>query len=185
MDYKMSYIEGISFMKRLCSNRDRNGAKSVFIPESKVFPELKIVYPGRKQDGDYRLELSGSNNPPCHTDICELLHNLIKNKACNYSELVSLLDDIYNNGTNINIQKYSYSDTERLVALIYWITLQDEINYPQPRYQGRRMPFCRYFEAVYCAENDDFTLADVFDRCNNSGYVPSLYNISSSPSFYY
>lgn len=98
--------------------------------------------------------------------------------------MVSLLDDIYQNGTNIDISKYSYSETERLAALIYWITLQDEINYPQPRYNGRRMPFCRYFEAVYCAKNNDFTLEDVCKRCNNRRHVPALYSISKAPSFY-
>jgi hypothetical protein len=37
--------------------------------------------------------------------------------------------------------------------LIKWIALQEDINYP-PRhgYQGRRMTFARYHEAVLCAE---------------------------------
>lgn len=145
---------------------------------------MQIIYPGYKKPGDYRLELSSMAKPPCHTYMCNYLHDIIIEQKCDYEQMVSLLDDIYQNGTNIDISKYSYSETERLAALIYWITLQDEINYPQPRYNGRRMPFCRYFEAVYCAKNNDFTLEDVCKRCNNRWHVPALYSISKAPSFY-
>jgi hypothetical protein len=40
-----------------------------------------------------------------------------------------------------------------LALSIKWIALQEDINYPPRRgFQGRRMPFARYHEAVLCAE---------------------------------
>ena len=53
---------------------------------------------------------------------------------------------------------------EELVAVIKWIALQEDINYPMPRYEGRRMPFARYLEAIYCAEAADRDLTEVIRR---------------------
>jgi hypothetical protein len=42
-----------------------------------------------------------------------------------------------------------------LTHIISWIALQEDINYPISNgYQGRRMPFYRYFEAINCALAD-------------------------------
>jgi hypothetical protein len=43
---------------------------------------------------------------------------------------------------------------EELIAVVKWIALQEDINYPMPRFEGRRMPFARYLEAIYCAEGN-------------------------------
>jgi hypothetical protein len=40
---------------------------------------------------------------------------------------------------------------EELIALVKWVALQEDINYPMPKCEGRRMPFARYAEAVHCA----------------------------------
>ena len=40
--------------------------------------------------------------------------------------------------------------TAELSDLIPWIALQEDINYPSSHHQGRKMPFYRYLEAVYC-----------------------------------
>lgn len=182
MDIKWNYDEGIKNMKDKC----KNGNKGVFCPEPNIYPELEIHYPGYKKQGDYRLVISTLSSPPSHIDICDCLYDKVKNKNCNYEELKRLLEDIYLNGTTINTINYKIYNVEKIIALIYWITLQDEINYQQPRFQGRKMPFCRYFEAIYCAKysNADFTIEDVHDRCNNRGYIPSLYQINFSPCFY-
>ena len=67
------------------------------------------------------------------------------------------------------------------------MTLQDEINFPQPRSQERRMPFSRYFEAIYCAAFNDapYTIENVMQRCNNIGMVPRPYKLKNTPEFYY
>ncbi|MFH1689138.1 MAG: hypothetical protein ABIE42_02740 [Candidatus Eisenbacteria bacterium] len=39
-----------------------------------------------------------------------------------------------------------------LIAVVKWITLQEDINYPMEQgFEGRRMPFARYIEAVHSA----------------------------------
>lgn len=39
-----------------------------------------------------------------------------------------------------------------VISVVKWIALQEDIKYPMPRYEGRRMPFARYLEAIHCAE---------------------------------
>lgn len=63
-------------------------------------------------------------------------------------------------------QQWNYN-LDELTNLICWIVLQEDINYPMPRYQGRRMPFYRYLETLYCARNpqdQQHTLANVIER---------------------
>ena len=177
----MNYIEGINYMKNLCKN-----GKGVLSPEDS-YPELKIHYPGYKKHGDYRMEIEGNNYVPKHTDVCICLYNMLKKNQCDFVELKKLLIDIYENGTNVCAENYKIPKVKKIVSIIYWITLQDEINYPQPKYKGRRMPFSRYFEAILCTqkEYEYFTLENVLERCNNRGTIPTLYNITDAPNFYY
>ena len=52
-----------------------------------------------------------------------------------------------------------------LSDIIPWIALQEDINYPMPKFQGRRMPFCRYMEAIYCAAHPgDRKISHVISR---------------------
>ena len=46
-----------------------------------------------------------------------------------------------------NARSYSISEASDLIP---WVAMQEDMNYPMPRYEGRRMPFARYMEAVYC-----------------------------------
>jgi hypothetical protein len=79
----------------------------------------------------------------------------------------SLLDEIEKAHGSKNYQRsgnqWDYTIDE-LVALIKWISLQEDINYPIPNYQGRRMPFARYWEAIYCAEAETHQLPEVIKR---------------------
>jgi hypothetical protein len=60
---------------------------------------------------------------------------------------------------------------EELFNSIFWIVLQEDINYPMPRYQGRKMPFSRYLEALYCFESEH-SLDEVIDRALVEGRPP-------------
>lgn len=84
-----------------------------------------------------------------HSDICRILYDYIKSNQYSYTVLVQFLEDIYYNGTKTC---YVDPDLEYLQNLIFWITLQEEINYPStnPRYAGRNLAYCRYVEAIYC-----------------------------------
>ena len=96
-------------------------------------------------------------------------------------ELISKLNEqhlsknkIFRQDGNAN---WNYS-LDELTFVIMWIVLQEDINYPRPRYQGRQMPFYRYVEAI--ALNDDsvetnYTLSDVIDRTLQHDKVPPLY----------
>lgn len=53
---------------------------------------------------------------------------------------------------------------EELFVSIKWIVLQEDINYPMPRYLGRKMPFCRYVEALQVASGNGHTLQEVIQR---------------------
>jgi len=61
---------------------------------------------------------------------------------------------------------------EELFSSIFWIVLQEDINYPMPRYQGRKMPFSRYLEALHCFESNH-TLDEVISRALLEGYPPN------------
>ncbi len=72
--------------------------------------------------------------------------------------------------------------------LIYWTTLQEDINYPRIKgYAGINLAFCRFFEAIYCTQPlCNFNIEDVQMRCNNhNGIRPLLYQIDNSPDFYH
>jgi hypothetical protein len=61
---------------------------------------------------------------------------------------------------------------EELFNSIFWIVLQEDINYPMPRYQGRKMPFSRYLEALYCFDSKH-SLDEVIERALIEGRPPS------------
>lgn len=98
--------------------------------------------------------------------------------------LRNFLIDVYYNGTNT---AYRNHQLEYLKNLIYWITLQEEINYPHSKgYAGRNLAFCRFFEAIYATQSEcNFTVQEVQNRCNNHGRnKPNLYDLPTSPTFY-
>lgn len=50
---------------------------------------------------------------------------------------------------------------------IYWIILQEDINFPPPRKMGIRMPLIRYIEGAIAAVHPKLlSLAQVFNRTN-------------------
>lgn len=65
-----------------------------------------------------------------------------------------------------NYQK-NYTMTELAVALT-WIVLQEDINYPRPRFEGRQMPFYRYVEAIALADPNIQTNYDIIEVANRT-----------------
>lgn len=61
---------------------------------------------------------------------------------------------------------------EELFNSIFWIVLQEDINYPMPRYQGRKMPFSRYLEALHCFDSKH-SLDEVIERALTEGRPPT------------
>lgn len=63
---------------------------------------------------------------------------------------------------------------DELFHSMLWIALQEDINYPMPRYEGRRMPFARYLEAIW-SQKPPVDLANVIKRALEHT-VPSKWN---------
>lgn len=170
----MNYTEGINHMLQLSKSHGN------FSP----FNGIVINYPGYKRPGDYKLTVNGGTAPK-HEDISTMLYNLIYSNTYTFQQLKDFLIDIYYNGTNTF---YTNNDLQYLQHLIYWITLQEEINYPRSLgYAGINLAFCRFIEAIYCTQpNINFTIRTVKNRCNNHGTnKPQLYNLPNAPIFYH
>ena len=170
----MNYNQGVQYMLTFV------GKEGSFDP----CDGITINYPGYKKPGDYRLTVN-DGRAPSHSAICSYLHNLINSGRFSFEELQNFLSDVYSNGTTTN---YTDICLDELKHLIYWITLQEEINYPRSKnYAGINLAFCRFFEAIYATQpTNDLTLNEVKNRCNNHGSnKPDLYDIDNEPTFYH
>lgn len=209
----MTYQQGVLFMKNAVKNAiNKNEYANTHSPYNQSGVSIKILYPGYKQNGgDYRMVINGSS-PPKHTDIVNNFHQMTtisissinQNNANNpaitpnrikaliiseINQIIDFLDSIYINGLNHVTTLGSNEDI--LKNIIYWITLQEDINYPRPKFRGIRLSYCRFYEGILSAfDSNLFPLATVHSRTNNHGKgVPSLYNNIPTgikrPSFYY
>lgn len=170
----MNYTNGVKYMQSLANS---NGS---FSP----YKDITITYPGYKKAGDYRVTIQNTH-VPTHSDICKALYDLILKNNYTYTTLCDFLNDVYTNGTDT---EYTDSTLEKLQNIIYWITLQEEINYPRNNnFAGINLPFCRFYEAIYSTQpQSNLLISTVQSRCNNYGRSkPKLFTISNAPSFYH
>lgn len=168
----MNFKEGIKHIKDLVDELE-DGEKSSF-----EFGELTIDYPGRKDKADYRVSINGV--APTHEDMMRELHALTTQE--NYKAIIEFLDDVYTNGLDAT----STALPKKYVEKLYWLTLQEDINYPPPS-MGRKLPFQRYYEGVISKLPNGLNVDMVARRTNNHGMGrPPLYPIESYPlpSFY-
>ena len=81
-------------------------------------------------------------------------------KLCDYNydkpnkELIESVDYIHNKYNKLflkegNTFNYSIEDLSKLIPII---VIQEDINYPPPKYEGRKMSFYRYMEALFCED---------------------------------
>lgn len=138
---------------------------------------LEIKYPGRKNGGlDYRLSLN--NFSVRHTDLVRIIYNLSNSGF--QREALDFLVDINRNGLHanhnlplprVNIENLQLNP-EQLKTLIFWVTLQENFNYPAPKL-GIRMPFYRYIEAIIAQVQPDLlSLDNVLYRTDYRGTPP-------------
>ena len=171
----MTYQEGVKRVKDWIDN----GVDSPI----DIFDGISLKYPGKKRQYDYFLECDFINNPR-HPDVYNYLIENIIDMNFSYHEAINMLEEVYKNGiTNPSINPR----LEKCKQLIYWITLQEEINYPESQgYKGVRLPLSRYFEALYVTFEDELApLEEIDRRSNNHGQsVPPLYNIRNKPVYY-
>lgn len=160
----MDYQQGIEFMKELC-NEVQTGE-----PQSFNVGDLRIVYPGKKSEGDYILFRNGI--APTHENVVTYIYNAISSNKENFSKFLVELEHLYLYGLNSKYPFLPQKDKD----LIFWITLQEEINYPQPRYNGRKLIYQRYFEGLLAAIGH-IPIKEVIDR-TNSNSIPVLYDLN-------
>jgi len=169
----MNYPEGVEHMKGLVSKLKPGKVASFSVGV------LKINYPGKKKNGDYQVSIDGV--APTHTDIVNEVYTATSKE--NIHDIIELLDDVYQNGLNATSNILPRAFIEKL----YWITMQEEINYPQPKFKGRKLPFQRFYEAALAKVSHDLDLKRVHIRTNNHGVgTPRLLKVKGYPipSFY-
>lgn len=173
----MNYAQAETWFLGLCRPLNSTQLYAQFFYPIPTLNPLKIEYPGYKNNGlDYRLSLNNFNIP--HTEIVRVIYNL---STSNYHhEITEFLIDINQNGLLANhnrtlpiVQIAGISlNVEQFKALIFWVTLQENFNYPAPKL-GIRMPFYRYIEAVIAARHPDLiTLQAVLYRTGYKGKPP-------------
>ncbi|MGL5125236.1 MAG: hypothetical protein ACRC6U_04530 [Fusobacteriaceae bacterium] len=165
----MDFIQGIAFIKSLPKTSLLHGN---CINQG----NLKIFYPGYKGNNDYKVEMM-NGKVPTHYDICLEIYNSVN--SLNYNSYVKFIEDVYTHGLNS-----TNNLNDDLKNLIYWVSLQEDINYPPPK-KGRNLAFCRYYEAILSKQQNTLSLETLKLRCNNHTQgIPTLYNISNTPIFY-
>jgi hypothetical protein len=90
----------------------------------------------------------------------------------NTSNIHKKFDKNYNQSANRN---WVYS-LDELANVIIWIVLQEDINYPHKRCEGRKMPFKRYLETLYCCKHKDKRIDEVIERTLTEKYIPENWN---------
>ncbi|MFM2338130.1 MAG: hypothetical protein RL115_1323 [Bacteroidota bacterium] len=170
----MNYAQGIEYMKKLATDLKERGEEN----GSFKVGNLEIYYPGFKEHGDYKLTKDGYILK--HIDIVKEIHQHTTKE--NFEEVSIFLEDVYVNGLNATAQ---FID-EEFKQKLYWRTLQEEINYPQPKRAGRKLSFMRYYEAALAAI-DYVEIEKVMERTNHRAQGrPPLFNLKElrRPKFY-
>lgn len=120
---------------------------------------LAIRYPGRKTEDrkcDYCVYLVDEDNqrPITHEAIMWDLYN--KTHEDNFLYIKKYIEDVAELGRDVNPDDYpgirfeEGFDFEELTGLMFYIAIQEDINYPYKNCQGRKMCFNRYIEVAYC-----------------------------------
>ncbi len=147
--------------------------------------KLAIRYPGYKTTKtkcDYCVYLvdEEGEKPISHVEIMQDLYD--KTTPQNYELMKSYVEAVARYGKGIEVpdslqNSYNYGFTfEELTSLMFYIAIQEDINYPEAHYQGRKMCFYRYLEAVYCKVNTNHEIGEAFDKAVARGYIPRNWN---------
>lgn len=148
--------------------------------------QLAIRYPGYKTTSskcDFCVYLVDNNGEKSisHVEIMNDLYN--KTTMRNYQYMKRYIEDVATIGRNANIPislYYEYGNNgfsfEKLTDLMFYIALQEDINYPEVRFQGRKMCFYRYLEAVYCKVHTNHRIEEAVDKAVAHGYIPQNWN---------
>lgn len=171
----MNYKEGREFLESWYEEIGDITFTRLHHERKEVYENIIIEIPGKKRKLDYRMKLINSNQAPTHSYIINMFYDFVSDGEYNAEELMEFLENVYTNGTS-NERYNRNPDLDYLQHLIFWITLQEEINYPHGA--GKKLAFCRFIEAINAAlPNSPFSLQEIVRRSNNhGGPKPALYN---------
>jgi len=178
------YVDDADFMKKMVrytvpnadikSNRDAVKHLYCFRPAPQIMPEVVLYYPGYKEKvGDYKLIFYGEELK--HSDVCQAIYDYCV-RGCEYSKyMATVLKEIYENGLQADLRDdfrisilEKYYNFEQFKTLLYWLTLQEEINYPLSMgYMSVKLPFSRYYEAIYSAYTSSVSIAEIIKRADS------------------
>ncbi|WP_214828370.1 hypothetical protein [Exiguobacterium sp. s26] len=160
----MPFAENITFMQGLYDEMpilEIHG--NVHSLENQV-PGLQLRYPGSlvgQQIGDYCLYLN--DFAPSHPHVVRAIHTYCELSGHEGAEaMLCFLEDLATNGLTGTVELPAPFELaghrlegRQTRVLLYWLILQEDINYPSPRHMGVRMPFVRYTEAVISSIHPD------------------------------
>lgn len=147
--------------------------------------KIAIRYPGYKTTRtkcDYCVYLVDGNEekPISHVEIMTDLYE--KTTSKNYKNLKKYVQDVAIYGKEIeNPISFDVSGNkgfsfEELTLLMFYIAIQEDINYSDPRLQGRKMCFYRYLEAIYCKVYSNHTINEAIEKACARGFTPKNWN---------
>lgn len=150
-------------MRNLYSQMHNTAYHSNLHDLSHVVPGLVLEYPGNRVGrvvGDYRLSLNGYH--PSHAEMVRAIHDYCLQDEQNADSMHRALRGLSMEGLgNTNLLDFPFSINHRLLdglqfnTLLYWLILQEDINYPRNLKMGVRMPLIRYVEAVISARHPE------------------------------
>lgn len=165
-------------------NSKKYYAKTLTIPNDYNL-NISLSFPGKlsKQTKygikyDYRFQFNGQ--AITHEDIVRDLNNSIRVNPDIFNELYTLLINLCSEpfieiSDYPDLQNY-YNDytpkfkLEELVTIIPYLVVQEDINFPMPCFDGRRMSFYRYIEALLCTlPNSSMNIEQIVLRTNFKG----------------
>ena len=191
----VDYVTYDGMIIELTQNKDNLKSNYQVLETYADSSQLAIRYPGYKTTRakcDYCVYLvdEDGEHPISHVEIMTDLYN--KTTMQNYKNMKQYIEDVATIGRDINIDvsllsafEYGFS-CEVLTDLMFYIAIQEDINYPGERFQGRKMCFYRYLEAIYCKVHTNHQIEEAIDKAVAYGYIPrnwndvgELYNIVS------
>lgn len=165
----MPFTQNANFMRSLYVQMNSSIYHSNFLDLTQYVPGLRLEYPGNRKKqviGDYRLRLNGCH--PSHPDIIRAIHDYCLQGERHADSMHGALRELSVKGLdNTTLIEFPFEINNRLLNplefnfFLYWLILQEDINYPRNTYMGVRMPLIRYVEAVISARHPTLLEVDV------------------------
>lgn len=178
----INYITDGGVIIELTPSRDNEKAHYQELETYADMTKLAIRYPGYKTTQtkcDYCVYLidGRGEHPISHVEIMWDLYD--KTTKCNFEYMKRYLEDVAKIGRNVKIEHSLESafdkgfSFEQLTDLMFYIAIQEDINYPEARYQGRKMCFYRYLEAIYCKVYANHRIEEAIKKAVARGHIPA------------